>query len=107
MAKTDMLATTATTPIDPSDEFEIEFHVDVIRPEHDLVNYFWFSDEEDMIIGVRRKLGVERTEGLAERIRAFPGTVAKATKDPRDHTALIIAASEEDLRTLVIAARKG
>lgn len=80
----------------------IEFHVDVV--EGDIVEGFWFTDEKDMIIGVGRKLGVEKTEGLAEAIRRFPQSRAHAAEDPRDHTALIVAETEDGLRALVIAA---
>lgn len=102
MTKTTLRTSTVATPVDQS--LMIDFHVDVV--EADAVESFWFEDEADMIDRVRRKLGVERSEGLAAVIRGFPKAHAQAAEDPRDHTALIVAATEEELRELVIAAQK-
>lgn len=104
MTKTALRTSTATTTATADQSLMIDFHVDVV--EGDAVEVFWFEDEADMIDRVRRKLGVEKSEGLATIIRAFPDARAQAAEDPRDHTALIVAATEEELRELVIAAQK-
>ncbi len=76
MTKTTLRTSTVATPVDQS--LMIDFHVDVV--EADAVESFWFEDEADMIDRVRRKLGVERSEGLAAVIRGFPKAHAQAAR---------------------------
>lgn len=103
MTKTALRTSTATTAVTTDPSMSIDFHVDVV--EGDAVESFWFEDEADMVDRVRRKLGVYKSEGLADLVRALPDAHAQVAEDPRDHTALIVAATQKELRELVIAAR--
>jgi hypothetical protein len=97
-------ASTSTIAVVADPSIVVNYHVAPSTPE-DEVNAFWFEDEQDAIIGLRRKLGVERTDGLIARIRSFPDSTCEAAEDPRDPERLIVAATVEELDGLVRAAR--
>lgn len=97
-------ASTSTTAVLADPSIVVNYHVAPSTPD-DEVNGFWFEDEEDAIIGLRRKLGIEKTDGLIERIRSFPDSTCEAAEDPRDHQRLIVAATPEELEELVLATR--
>lgn len=98
-------ASTSTTAVVADPSIVLNYHVAPLT-SHNEVNGFWFEDEEDAIIGLRRKLGVEKTDGLIALIRTFPDSSCEATKDPRDREHLLVAATVEKLHELVRAARR-
>lgn len=97
-------ASTSTTAVVADPSIMLHFHVAPMTPDNE-INTFWFEDEQDTIIGLRRKLGVEKTDGLIARIRSFPDSTCEAAEDPSDHERLIVAATVEELDGLVRAAR--
>jgi hypothetical protein len=98
-------ASTSTTAVVADPSIVLNYHVAPSTPDNE-VNGFWFEDEEDAVIGLRRKLGVEKTDGLIARIRSFPGSTCEAAEDPRDQERLIVAATIKELHELVRAARR-
>lgn len=104
MTTSTLRASTSTTDIVADPSIVVNFHVAPMTPENE-INTFWFEDGEDAVFGLRRKLGVEKTDGLIARIRSFPDATCEAAEDPRDHERLIVAATVEELEELVRTAR--
>lgn len=88
-----------TEPTLTTGDLSIVYHTSIIGSDGE-TNSLWFSDAEDMICGVQRKLGVEIVDGLVERANEIGLDVVHAVTDPADDRRLLLAKDEAELDRL-------